>query len=324
MATVSPRLQGLRTAWNVPDDNSILVDLVKASGILQTALVLPSNAGPKHKYKLHNTLPAASFRNMGGAITPSLTSTDSAELDLWILESMAEYDYQYIDNYPGGRLGWLADNMPAYLEGMGQSWAKQVIYGGTALADANTGFVGLHAYAKALGNVSATLSLGGVSGSCTSIFCVRWNDFDGASIRINPSNTNRELINVAEMNGGSVYTVTGSASTERLNVYGWLINAYNTLVIPSKKSVAVMTQIDSGHKPTVATMEELVKSVYAPTGQKFIYCNLDGLAYINELKGAKMSMFTESNDYDTALGYWAGIPIIVDENILSTETSAID
>lgn len=322
MATVSPRLQALRTAWNVPDENAILVDLAKASGILQTALVRPSNFGPKHKYKLHNSLPASSFRGMGGTIIPTLTSMDSAELDLWILEAQAEYDYQYIDNYPGGKLGWIADNLGAYLEGMGQAWGKQMIYGGTSLAASTSGFVGFHAYAKALGNVVA--QLGGASASRTSIFCVRWNEFDGASVRINRPDGG-DLINVKEINNGAVYpTITDTTTNARMNVYGWLLNAYNTLVVPSKKSVSVITQIDSTHKPTVGNMESLVNGVYGGTGDKFIYTNLTGLGYINELKGAKLSLYTESKDYDTALGYWAGIPIIVDENILSTETSAID
>ena len=321
MATTTPRLQGLQTAWNVPDDNSILIDLAKASGILQTALVRPSNFGPKHKYKMHNSLPAGTFRSIGGSIVPKITATDSAEIDLWLLETQAEYDYAYIDAYPGGKSGWLADNMPAYLEGLGQSWAKQVIYGGTALADQTTGFVGLHSYAKALSNVT---QLSGASGFSTSIFCVRWNEFDGASVRINPAATGN-LVNVMEVNNGAVYSaITDTTTNARMNVYGWLVNAYNTLVVPSKKSVGVITQIDSTHKPTVANMQTLINRVYGGTGDKYIYCNLDGLRYIQELKDGKLNLFTESTNYDVSFGFWGGIPIIVDENILSVETSAID
>lgn len=320
MATTTPRLQGLATAWAVPDDPAIIVDLAKASGLLQTAEVLRANGGITHTFKMHNSIPSAAFRNIGEGSIPSAVSIDAKKIDLWPLESKAEADYMFVDNYPGGKDGWLMDNMGAYLEGMGQAISKQAFYGGTSFAASAKGFLGLHAYAKALSNVVG--QLGGASASRTSIFCVRWDGNDGANLRVNQAG---DLINVKDLTPTNPVTVvTDTTTNTQLTAYQWLLNAFFTLIVPGKKSVGVLTQIDSTHKPTVDYMNKLVKSVYSPTGRKVIYCNLDGLTYIESLKDTKLNMFTESNDYDTALGYWAGVPIIVDENILSTETTDLD
>lgn len=319
MATTLPSMQNLSVAWKVPDNNAIIVDLVKSSGLLRTGLVAQSTHGIYHRYKYHNSLPAADFRNMGGGIIPQIVDTDTLRIDLQILDALIQYDYAEIDNYPGGKAGWLVDNFPAYLEGMGQAASKQCFYGTTAHGN-NKGFLGLHQYAKLNSNVVA--QKGGTTGGNTSIFAVRWDDKDGASLRINRTGN---LINTLDLTPSAPKTVVKNTTTnEQLVAYEWLMSAYMALVIPSKKSVGVITQIDASHKPTVTDMNKLVNSIYSPTGRKVIYCNLDGLSYIEDLKDTKLNMFTESNDYDTNVGFWKGIPIVVDENITSVETSVLD
>ena len=71
MALTYPQLQNLAVEWGVRDNPAVIVDLVKSSGILQTALVAPSNFGNKHKSKYWNALPSAAFRALGAGIVPS-------------------------------------------------------------------------------------------------------------------------------------------------------------------------------------------------------------------------------------------------------------
>ena len=319
MATTTATLQRLATAWGAPDNPLVIVDLIKASGILQTAAVADASHGISHKYKLLNAIPAGAFRNIGEGIIPTSLSTDRAKIDLWNLSTLIQEDFKEFDNYPGGKAGWLADNLSAYLEGMGQTAAKQIIYGTDSTFGSQKGFVGLRQYAKAYGNV---INLSGASGSSTSILATRWDPANGASLRRNGMGN---LINVMDITPTTPTTVTTDTSTNKqLPVYQWLLDAYMALVVTSKKSVAAIGQIDSTHKPTVQNMNDLVNKIYAASGQKVIYCNLEGYNYISALKDAKYNLFTESNNYDDQLGFWRGVPIVIDENIVSTETSALD
>lgn len=330
MATTTDKLQRLATAWAVPDDPTVIIDFIKESGLLQTALVANASHGISHKYKVINALPAGAFRNIGEGIAPVSLGKDNLKIDLWDLSLLIQEDFKEFENYPGGVAGWLSDNMPAYLAGMGQRAAAQIFYGtlgdfsgaAGAWADNTTGkgFVGLHQYAKAYGNVQ---KLSGASTSSTSIFGVRWDAQNGASLRVNGNTELIRTLPLTEVNK-PMTVVTDTTNNYQLPVYSWLLDAYMSLVVPSKRSVSAITQIDSGHKPTVTNMNTLVTDIYATSGNKVIYCNLDGWNYINELKGVKLSMLTDGKDYDDALGYWRGVPIVIDENISSLETSAVD
>jgi hypothetical protein len=45
---------------------------------------------------------------------------------------------------------------------------------------------------------------------------------------------------------------------------------------------------------------------------------------LNKLKDGKLEMIPAGNNYDRRVEAWNGIPIVLDENILSTETSVLD
>ena len=71
MATTLATLQTLAAAWGVGTEQvPIVVDLIKRSGLLQTATVAKASHGIKHKYRTFNTLPTALFRNIGSGIVP--------------------------------------------------------------------------------------------------------------------------------------------------------------------------------------------------------------------------------------------------------------
>ena len=92
MATTNPTLQRLAVAWEVPDDPTVIIDLAKASGILQSAVVANASHGTSHKYKIVNALPTGAFRNIGEGIVPTSLSTDRMKIDLWNLSVLIQED----------------------------------------------------------------------------------------------------------------------------------------------------------------------------------------------------------------------------------------
>ena len=320
MALTYPQLQNLAVEWGVRDNPAVIVDLVKSSGILQTALVAPSNFGNKHKYKYWNALPSAAFRALGAGIVPSAISKDRAAIDLWDLSSLMQEDAQEIAAHPGGKAGWVAANLGAFLEGMGQAASKQIIYGTNPTFGGTDGFMGLHQYAYSNSNVQ---SAGTDASATTSIFAVRWDEANGASLRYN-GNSDGNLINVVEMNEAPQLAVTNTSTMAQAPVYSWWINAFFTLVVPSAASVAVIKKVNASNCPTVAEMNTLIDQVEANSGRIVIYANKLGRACIESLKDTNLTQYNETMDYNTRLSTWRGVPIILDTNISSAETSDLD
>lgn len=322
MATTTPHLQNLAVEWGLPGQEAIIADLVKTSGILQTALVRPSNYGNKHKYKIWNSLPSSAFRALGAGIVPSIISKDRAAIDLWDLSSLMEEDAAEILAHPGGKQGWFNANIPAFLEGIGQTAAKQIIYGTDPTFGNTNGFLGFHQYAK--NNSKVVAQKGETTAGRTTIFAVRWDETNGASIRINPQDSGN-LINVTDITPTDPQlVVTNTTTNAQLPVFAWWLHAFMTLVVPSAVSVAAITQVGPGQEPSSTDLNALLDAVESPSGQTYIYCNNQGYNAIETLKYDKLSLFSETTNYNSFLSSWRGVPIIKDNNIVSTETTDLD
>lgn len=319
MATTTANLQALAAAWKVGVENvPIVVDLLKYSDLLQTAIAAKASNGIKHRYRYFNSLPTAVFREIGEAITPQKIDINTAQIDLKELVFDLYDDYQAILQYPGGKSQWLIDNYPAALAGITNALSKAVYYGYDATFGYSGAFKGLHQYAKDLSQVIA--QKGGTTGSRTSIFAIRWDEFDGASLRFN----NTDLINVMDMTPQQpIPIVTNTTTNTQLDIFKWKFSSYFSLIVPSKKSVAAITQIDATHAPTVDNMNALINAVKAPNGRVAIYTSSLGSRMIDTLKDAKYNLMGES-DYDNAVGSWRKIPIFIDENISEVETTDLD
>ena len=179
--------------------------------------------------------------------------------------------------------------------------------------------MGLHQYAKDLSQV--TKQMAGASGARNTIFAIRWDELDGCSLRIN----NTQLISVKDITPTQpTVMVTNTTTNEQLNIYKWLISSYFSLVVPSAKSVAAITQIDATHIPTAQDMDALIDAVAAPSGNVYLYMNGTTKALINSLKGGKLNLMNSDTTYDQNLLAWGTTPIILDDNLSKLETTVLD
>ena len=166
---------------------------------------------------------------------------------------------------------WVGVNMPAAVQGFGQTIAKQLIYGTDPTFGSTNGFLGLHQYAKANSNVVHKLD--GANASRSTLFAVRWDEFDGASIRIG-TNDSGQLIGVRDLTLLIRLLPLLTPPPERESIdYKWLIEAFLALIIPSKTSVAAITQIDDSHLPTVLQVNNLIDAVDTGSGRIVLYGN---------------------------------------------------
>ncbi|MCD4650630.1 MAG: hypothetical protein K8S56_02420 [Candidatus Cloacimonetes bacterium] len=316
----SATLLKLAAAFNQPNQTAIIDSLTKDSGILRTMPFQKASHGLFHKYKIKTGLPSGGFRNVNGSIIPHTTNDEVKQTDLKILTDIQQEDKAICESYPGGVEKYFADELPAFVEGLGQTAAKQVIYGTDGTFGDSEGFVGLRQSAIANSNIIAA---GGTSGSRTTILAVRWkhgictglfneNAFaDGQMITVRPLNTGNPVMVVVD-------TATGAVKP----VYQALYEAYMGLLVADTKNVAAYTQIQdaSGKKPTAANLDKLIDMVNGTAGDTFIYCNRIGRRLLWELKDSKMQITPAETEYNSMLERWNGIPMILDENLSATET----
>ena len=328
-----PKFQELGVQWGVPDAPTLLVDLIKNSGLLQTATVKPSNFGNQHKYKYHTELPMGTFREFGEGIVPKIISGTLVTIDLWDLVALAQDDAEFIESYPGGKDGWIEANLPAFIEGLGQTLAAQIIYGTldtSAIGGINStvGFKGLYQYAKDFNHIHSLTTSN--TTNLTSIFIVRWDENDGVQVRVGGSSRlGRDLIQVKDITPVNPALVVQNTTTNaQLPVYSWLLHCYATLVVPTIKSVAVINKVDSKIYDSTANTQAFVNAlnnaideIEATNGQKFIYANVKGKSLISGLKQDKLTLYRADMDYNNLIESYRGIPIVLEENILSTENS---
>lgn len=323
MALTNAQIQNLLVEWGVTQNPAVIADLVKRSGILETAIIRKASHGFKHKYKFFNELPAASFVTIGGSVIPQTISKDRAAIDLWNAITYLKAPFKDVEENPNGKQGWVGANLPAAIEGFGQSLAKQIIYGTDPTFGSTNGFLGLKQYAKINGNV--VYALGGASGSNNTLLAVRWDENDGASIRIGTNGSN-QLINVRDLTPTTplptvVDTTTGAETID----YKWLIEAFLALVIPSKTSVAAITQIDDSHVPTVTQVNDLIDAVDTGSGTIVLYANSKVKNKLYNLKSTALQLVPSDTDFNTRILSWNGMAQLkIEQNLVNNETSVLD
>lgn len=301
----------------------IVTDLVKSLGILETAQFGFSSDYLRHEFEVQTEDGDAAVRAINGSIVATMSNSILGSVQLPAIERLVEIDKVLAKKW-GGIQGFLNDKnrTMTYMRSILQLLAKAMIYGDNATHGVAGAFKGLHQIAKANSNVVAQLS--GATGSRTSIFAVHWSE--GETEVVMPQEQTGDVVQIELVGGGTLQAPTADTTTKaRQLVYGANFWANAALCAPSKASVAAITQIDSTHKPTAAQIDLLIDAVKGlADGKTFLYMNREGRRYIKELKNTKLSMAPGDTGYNTVVSDWDGIPVVLEESILSTETTVLD
>lgn len=319
-------LRDLITGLTLPNGVKIIDHLTKTAGIAETASIIPANKVTYHLYEKILSLPSGTIRNVGGSVTPSQVRSEIGQADLQEFAILQEPDASMVHALGGGDspeaiMNYFMMKYPAVLEGMLQTISTQMIYGDNSTFGNDQGWKGLHQYAKASSNV---VQKSGTTGSRTSIFAVRWNpDFCSALLNPTAMETGRFMKSTQPIYSLPVTNVTTGT---RKPTYDVMNTSDIGLMVATDECVGAITQIDSSHKPTVANVAALLRSVHARRdfNNTYIYCNEEGADYLDELLNADLQMRTNEKDYNFVMESFNNIKRVIDENILSTETTVLD
>ena len=295
-------------------DAPIIDDLLKSSGILQTALIIPSSHGKFHKYKKVSALPTAAYRSIGGTYTDQTVDNEIHQLDLKMVGIVQSEDSAICNEI--GVAKYFKDNRPAIMEAIGQKMATGIIYGTNSSYGDVSGILGWHEMADAAGSVYYTD--GGGSTNSTSIFVVKYKPGVNGLVYNSKTVAGAQSLIKTTVISGLVLEYIGSGTKKP--VYQVLYETDLAFLNASIHCVHAIVGVDASNCPTDPEMKAAIDSVKGTAGDTYIYTSRLGKRCIETLKTGELQMFPEHKDYSTLVSTYAGIPIVVDENILETES----
>ncbi len=300
--------------------------LAKKSGFLQSAEAIEASHDRKHKHKRFDALPSPSWVDPGGSQGDTTVNSNNYETPIKILRANQSEAYDILINWPGGAEAYFESQRPAYQESFGQTISVGVFYGNDETHGDVAGPIGLHQISNANGTKIVN-SQAGDSGSTTSIFCVKFaSGVNGCGLLFDKKvSASGELMNTMVLNDGRpVFETTNTTNTQKKLVYQVAHTAKTAFLSTSTKDVAVYHKIQdaASERPTAAKMDELIDTVESDE-QTILYMNRATRRMLQLLNDSKLQTTTISTDYYRFLSSWNGVPIMVDDNILSVEEDTL-
>ena len=318
-------LQYLATQWSAAQQ-MFIDNLTKSAGILRTATVGYANNGLFHKYNFATALPTASIRSINGSVTPTTTTFDLKQLDLKELITLETVDATLAKGDPSGPDGYMNKVAPGHMESLAQAAEKSIVYGLNGTYGAVDGFKGFHDLAKEAETARSlsVIDAGGTTNT-TSIFAVHWKPEVCQLVIPSGIAAGGDLVVSTVMNNGQVtLMVTNTSTGAQMPVYQVMYQMMLALQAGSNYSVHRIIGVDSGsNAPTAAEIDTLVDLVKGDSTNTILYTSRLGKRAMQTLKATKFfTQAVQDQNMNTMLDFWNGIPVIVSDNILETETKA--
>jgi hypothetical protein len=318
-------LQYLATQWSAAQQ-MFIDNLTKSAGILRTASVGYANNGLFHKYNFATALPTASIRSINGSVTPTTTTFDLKQLDLKELITLETVDATLAKGDPSGPDGYMNKVAPGHMESLAQAAEKSIVYGLNGTYGAVDGFKGFHDLAKEAETARSlsVIDAGGTTNT-TSIFAVHWKPEVCQLVLPSGIAAGGDLVVSTVMNNGQVtLMVTNTGTGAQMPVYQVMYQMMLALQAGSNYSVHRIIGVDSGsNAPTAAEIDTLVDLVKGDSANTILYTSRLGKRAMQTLKATKFfTQAVQDQNMNTMLDFWNGIPVIVSDNILETETKA--
>jgi len=298
-----------------PQVRTLLDNLLKQSPIVSHASIIPATHGDFHKYKHWTALPDIAGRTFAGTFEVKTPTKAVMQLDLQQLGVVHEEDERVVQtsNY-NNPIEFFDEHAPVYYAAMGQAIAKAIYFGE---AD-NVAYQNLADYCET-NNTHKDLT--GSGAGRTWIFCVKWEP-DKTGIVVNPSAVTDlgTLVRVSPkniQNGVMTARYKDVSSSTKQPVFEVGYDTIFNLLNNSNANISMLynVQDDTGKRPTVDNMLELIDNAKGTPGNTYIYTSRLGRRLISKLKDAKLQMMTTDTNFAVSTLAFDGIPIFTDENI---------
>lgn len=271
--------------------------------------------GTSYKVSTRTTLPGVAFRNANEGSTPAKSEFANKTIECYILGGAIRADKAVADAYEDGAAAWQAIEASGVMKSALIELGSQVIYGRTVDAKGFPGFQEIHTelatdlVVDAGGTTAATGS--SVYGINTSIDGVQMILGSGTSFTLGEWTTQQ----------------VADGSNNLYEAYCATLMAWVGLQVGSKYAVGRLKDAteDSGKGVTDAKLADLLRKY--PTGYKPNYWLMSRRSAYQLQSSRSATTVQTGNRTSTGAELWApmptesnGIPIVVTDSILDTET----
>jgi hypothetical protein len=298
----------------VANGTEMLQSLEKYSGLIETGLAHAASHNEYDVQKVMTGLATASFVEINGTVTPSSNTSILVKTPVKHTVVYDKIDSILAESHPNGTAGYIADELPGYLETLSQKNGLQAVYG-TAVDGA--GFKGLREIAIENSNYT---SIGlDTTTNYFSILVVKWDKrcswiFNAAKAVSNPLGLFRYKLLSEQMTSSDTSTGEETLAMPMLT--------YADLSLKCVDSTNVYALVNGKLGTNDVTADDLKTAINAVKGtaaNTVIYCNRNGLSSIEKLIDAKLNIPPDFEGYQSIATMFNRIPVVLEENLLDTE-----
>lgn len=307
--------------------NQTLLDLAKKSGnsiaIVESMIqsnplltMMPTRGitGVMERYDRRIALPTVGFTGFNQGIASSKSRVEQIILETKILKGMTKCDRLLAEAYREGVNAFRLKEAASVIAAIGNAFNENCYYGASATDQKE--FDGIISILNTVANgaVSATGSTG--AGESSMYF---WG--------FNPVNAKEGRMPGVEMLLANGYPIRNTdmglqliADADSVDFAAY-VNEFvwqPGMAVYDTRSVGRLANIDATHLPTVALINSVLAWMH-PFECQLITCNKTVFGFLQGLKGTTTSIPWASNDLFLRARYFDGIPIVIDDNITSTE-----
>jgi len=312
----------LDLAKRTGNDASVgIVESMSQSNALLSLLPFRGITGTQMKYGRRVGLPTVGFTGYNEGIAPSKSTIEQVSFETKILKGSSTVDKLLAEADPRGVNAVRAEEDAGFAAAFANAFNENCYYGDSAtVAREFDGLVKILPSLVAGGNV---LGAGG-SSTNSSIYAFSFADANTAQGRRKGvegiiANGGSQVINMQDM---GLQKVTDAGGSNQYWAYETSFEWLPGFVVYDTQSVGRIANINGSYKPTIALLNQLVTNMH-PFRPDVFLCNKTVFSYIQELKGTTWvtGFGGSSSDLFTRVLTFDGIPIMIDENITSTETT---
>lgn len=174
--TTNPTLADLAKRQDADGKIAKIIEMLNATNeILEDMPFLEANDGTGHKTTIRSGLPSGTWRKLNYGVQPEKSTTVQVRDGTGMLESYATVDRKLVD-LSKDKAGFMLSEHKAFIEGMNQNMATQLIYGDASLNPEKITGLAPRFSSLSAENGQNILNGGGVGSNNTSIWIICWDE----------------------------------------------------------------------------------------------------------------------------------------------------
>ena len=176
LSTTSPTLADLAKRKDPDGKIAKIIEILNVQNeMLDDIPWMSANDGTGHKTTIRSGLPQGTWRKLNYGVQPEKSTTVQVRDGTGMLETYAEVDRALVE-LAEDKAAWMMSEHKAFLEGMSQNMATQLIYGDASVNPERITGLAPRFNSLSAENADNIIDAGGTGSTNTSIWLISWDD----------------------------------------------------------------------------------------------------------------------------------------------------